>query len=169
MVTIPGRYGILAALSNRVLLASCISCWVNVLITRFAFFFALVSGFSINPAGTTGWLLCELMHNGMSLFRRTVIENVQRSEIACVHSMAPILFSARGCIWTSDVPCFRLRFRRHHVSITRKSNTNGHCGRGFRTRVFQETSPENLFAGSCFNAYRQQLRQVPTSACSERT
>ncbi len=71
LVTVPGRYGTAAAffaellmatvlmavvlmLSNRVYLASYVSYYVGVLIALYAFFFAPVSGFSINPARTTG-------------------------------------------------------------------------------------------------------------------
>jgi aquaporin Z len=71
LVTVPGRYGTAAAffaelfmatvlmavvllLSNRVHLASYVSYSVGVLIALYAFFFAPVSGFSINPARTTG-------------------------------------------------------------------------------------------------------------------
>jgi aquaporin Z len=71
LVTVPGRYGTAAAffaellmatvlmavvlmLSNRVHLASYVSYYVGVLIALYAFFFAPVSGFSINPARTTG-------------------------------------------------------------------------------------------------------------------
>ena len=132
MVTIPGRYGIVGALSNRVLLASCIRYSVDVLITRYVFIFALFSGFSINPAGTTGWLLCALMHNGMSLLRRAIIGNVQCSGIARLHQCRRS-YSRRG------FPCFRLPSRRYHAFVTSKSNTIGHFDRGFRARLFQET------------------------------
>ncbi|MGC2160839.1 MAG: aquaporin [Silvibacterium sp.] len=70
-VTIPGRYGTAAAffaeffmaillmgvvlwISNRPPLAKYTSYAVGVLITLYVFFFAPVSGFSINPARTTG-------------------------------------------------------------------------------------------------------------------
>ena len=71
LVTVPGRYGTAAAffaelfmaavlmgvvlvLSNRAYLASYVSYFVGVLIALYAFFFAPVSGFSINPARTAG-------------------------------------------------------------------------------------------------------------------
>src|ERR1700733_15223181 len=71
LVTVPGRYGTAAAffaelfmatvlmavvlvLSNRAYLAGYVSYYVGVLIALYAFFFAPVSGFSINPARTTG-------------------------------------------------------------------------------------------------------------------
>jgi aquaporin Z len=71
VVTIPGRYGTTAAffaelfmatllmtvvlvLSNRVHLAGYVSYSIGMLIALFTFFFAPVSGFSINPARTTG-------------------------------------------------------------------------------------------------------------------
>jgi aquaporin Z len=71
VVTVPGQYGIAAAffaelfmatvlmtvillLSNRVSLANYVSYSVGVLIAIYVFFFASVSGFSINPARTTG-------------------------------------------------------------------------------------------------------------------
>ncbi len=70
-VTIPGQYGTVAAffaelfmaillmtvvllLSNRAYLAIYVSYSVGVLISLYTFFFAPVSGFSINPARTTG-------------------------------------------------------------------------------------------------------------------
>ena len=71
LVTVPGPYGTAAAffaelfmatvlmavvlvLSNRAHLASYVSYYVGSLIALYAFFFAPVSGFSINPARTTG-------------------------------------------------------------------------------------------------------------------
>jgi aquaporin Z len=71
VVTVPGRYGTAAAffaelfmaavlmivvlvLSNRVHLATYVSYFVGALIALYTFFFAPVSGFSINPARTTG-------------------------------------------------------------------------------------------------------------------
>jgi len=71
LVTVPGRYGTAAAffaelfmatvlmavvlvLSNRAYLAGYVSYYVGALIALYAFFFAPVSGFSINPARTTG-------------------------------------------------------------------------------------------------------------------
>ena len=71
VVTVPGRYGTVAAffaelfmatvlmtvillLSNRAHLAVYVSYSVGVLIALYTFFFAQVSGFSINPARTTG-------------------------------------------------------------------------------------------------------------------
>jgi aquaporin Z len=71
VVTVPGRYGTAAAffaelfmatvfmtvvllLSNRAHLAIYVSYSVGVLIALYTFFFAPVSGFSINPARTTG-------------------------------------------------------------------------------------------------------------------
>lgn len=71
LVTVPGQYGTAAAflaeffmaamlmavvlwLSNRIYLATYVSYFVGVLIALYAFFFASVSGFSINPARTTG-------------------------------------------------------------------------------------------------------------------
>lgn len=71
VVTVPGRYGIAAAffaellmatvlmtvillLSNRVHLAIYVSYSVGLLIALYTFFFAPVSGFSINPARTAG-------------------------------------------------------------------------------------------------------------------
>ena len=70
-VTVPGRYGIVAAffaelfmaivlmavillLSNTARLAIYVSYSVGVLIALYTFFFAPISGFSINPARTTG-------------------------------------------------------------------------------------------------------------------
>jgi aquaporin Z len=70
-VTVPGRYGTLAAffaelfmaivlmtvvllLSNRAHLAIYVSYSVGVLIALYTFFFAPISGFSINPARTAG-------------------------------------------------------------------------------------------------------------------
>ena len=70
-VTVPGRYGTAAAFfaeffmaallmgvvlwtSNRPSLAACTSYFVGVLIAMYILFFAPVSGFSINPARTTG-------------------------------------------------------------------------------------------------------------------
>jgi aquaporin Z len=70
-VTVPGRYGTLAAfiaellmavllmtvvllLSNRAHLATYVSYSVGILIAVYAFFLGPVSGFSINPARTTG-------------------------------------------------------------------------------------------------------------------
>lgn len=70
-VTIPGRYGTAAAflaelfmatvlmgvvlwLSNRPSVANLTSCFVGILIALYVLFFAPVSGFSINPARTTG-------------------------------------------------------------------------------------------------------------------
>jgi aquaporin Z len=70
-VTVPGRYGTAAAFfaelfmsmllmgvvlwfSNRPSLANCTSYLVGILITLYVLFFAPVSGFSINPARTTG-------------------------------------------------------------------------------------------------------------------
>jgi len=70
-VTVPGRYGTLAAFcaeyfmaallmlvvlwfSNRPQLSQCTSYLVGILITFYVFVFAPVSGFSINPARTTG-------------------------------------------------------------------------------------------------------------------
>jgi aquaporin Z len=70
-VTVPGRYGTVAAfaaelfmaillmtvvlfLSNRVRLAAYVSYTVGILIALYAFLFAPVSGFSLNPARTTG-------------------------------------------------------------------------------------------------------------------
>jgi aquaporin Z len=71
VVTVPGRYGTTAAffaellmssvlmtivllLSNRVRLAVYVSYSVGILIALYTFFFAAVSGVSINPARTTG-------------------------------------------------------------------------------------------------------------------
>jgi aquaporin Z len=71
LVTVPGRYGTAAAfvaelfmatvlmavvlvLSNRAHLAIYVSYYVGALIALYTFFFAPVSGFSINPARTTG-------------------------------------------------------------------------------------------------------------------
>jgi aquaporin Z len=71
VITVPGRYGTAAAflaelfmaavlmtvillLSNRVYLAAYVSYCVGVLIALYVFFFAPISGFSINPARTTG-------------------------------------------------------------------------------------------------------------------
>jgi aquaporin Z len=71
VVTVPGRYGTVAAflaelfmatilmtvvllLSNRAHLAIYVSYSVGVLIALYTFFFAPISGFSINPARTTG-------------------------------------------------------------------------------------------------------------------
>jgi glycerol uptake facilitator-like aquaporin len=71
IVTVPGRYGTVAAffaelfmatvlmtvillLSHRAHLAVYVSYSVGVLIALYTFFFAQVSGFSINPARTTG-------------------------------------------------------------------------------------------------------------------
>lgn len=71
VVTVPGQYGTVAAflaeffmaailigvvllLSNRVHLATYASYFIGALIALYAFFFAPVSGFSINPARTTG-------------------------------------------------------------------------------------------------------------------
>jgi aquaporin Z len=83
-VTIPGRYGTAAAFfaelfmstllmgvvlwfSNRPSLANYTGCLVGILITLYVLFFAPVSGFSINPARTTGsavfanvWTACWL-------------------------------------------------------------------------------------------------------------
>ena len=70
-VTVPGRYGIVAAffaelfmaivlmavvllLSNTAQLAIYVSYSVGILIALYTFFFAPISGFSINPARTTG-------------------------------------------------------------------------------------------------------------------
>ena len=70
-VTVPGRYGIVAAffaelfmaialmavvllLSNNARLAIYVSYAVGILIALYTFFFAPISGFSINPARTTG-------------------------------------------------------------------------------------------------------------------
>jgi aquaporin Z len=70
-VTVPGRYGIVAAffaelfmaivlmavvllLSNTARLAIYVSYSVGILIAFYTFFFAPISGFSINPARTTG-------------------------------------------------------------------------------------------------------------------
>jgi aquaporin Z len=71
VITVPGRYGTTAAflaelfmaavlmmvillLSNRVYLAAYVSYSVALLIALYVFFFAPVSGFSLNPARTTG-------------------------------------------------------------------------------------------------------------------
>jgi aquaporin Z len=70
-VTVPGRYGTVAAflaelfmaivlmtvvlvLSNRTRLAAYVSYSIGVLIALYTFFFAPISGFSINPARTAG-------------------------------------------------------------------------------------------------------------------
>jgi aquaporin Z len=70
-ITVPGRYGIVAAffaelfmatvlmavvllLSNTARLAIYVSYSVGILIALYTFFFAQISGFSINPARTTG-------------------------------------------------------------------------------------------------------------------
>jgi aquaporin Z len=110
-VTVPGRYGILAAflaelfmsallmglvlwMTNRPSLAAYTSYSVGVLIALYILFFAAVSGFSINPARTTGsavfariwtaeWLYFAAPLIGMLCSAEIYLQNSDIDRILC--------------------------------------------------------------------------------------
>jgi aquaporin Z len=151
LVTVPGRYGTTAAffaelfmaavlmavvlvLSNRVHVASYTSYFVGVLIALYAFFFAPVSGFSINPARTTGsaffagvwtagWLYFVAPLLGMLAAAEIYLRVTGEDHVLCA-KLHP----------NSAFPCpFLCRFPGHRHKLHPHADDNGPLARGTDT------------------------------------